>query len=307
MAIPRAVEAAERRANELHAKAYTTEAPQGTETPAATPNATPAATPAPTPAPAKPETEETWEVRYKTLAGKYNAEVPRLKQANDALQAQLDKAAQQHSDVTARLTALEKERSATPLVKPEEIESFGEPLVDLMRRVSREEAGRLLPTVNTDEIKSIKDDVETIRTSTARSAHDTFIERLTELVPDWQDVNVDPAFHAFLAEVDPMFGEERQVGLSRAQGAHDATRAARFFDAFKGASQTRAVAADAKMNSQVVPDTRAQGNLPRGKVIFTRNEIAKFYADWRSGRISDADAVAKEAEINLAISERRIR
>jgi len=306
MALPRAVEEAERRANELHTKAYSPEAPQNPDTPTAPPSATPAAAPAPTP-PAKVETEETWETRYKVLSGKYNAEIPRLKQANADLQAQLEKGAKQHADITARLTTLEKERSATPLVKPEEIESYGEPLVDLMRRVSREEAGRLLPTVNTDEITSIKEDVETIRTSTARSAYDTFIARLTELVPDWQAVNVDPAFHAYLGEVDPLFGEERQVGLSRAQQAYDAARAARFFDAFKGDSQTREVTAEARLASQAVPDTRAQGNLPRGKVVFTRSEIAKFYADWRSGRISDADAVAKEAEINLAISERRIR
>ena len=306
-----ALEEQERRTNELHAKAYGKDVPKGQGEPTAKPDATPAPTQNTTDAnkatPPKVETEETWEARYKTLAGKYNAEVPRLKTANDALQGKLNEQTAQLNDVTARLKKLEDEKAQAPLVTKEEVDAFGEPLTDFTRRLAREEASKIVPSVSADEVASLKKELTELKEGTARTALEAFLDRLTELVPDWREINVDPLFHAYLGEIDPNFGMERQAGLRTAQVAFDAPRAARFFDAYKKVSSTGVAAAKDKLNEQVVPDTRQSAQLPTGKRVYTRGEIKEFYANWRAGRVSDADAIAMEAEINRALAEGRVR
>jgi len=73
-----------------------------------------------------------WENKYKVLAGKYSAEVPQL--------------AAERRELRHKVQQLEKElerakNAPTPerLVKDEEIAEYGENLVDLIRRAAREE------------------------------------------------------------------------------------------------------------------------------------------------------------------------
>ena len=82
---------------------------------------------------------------------------------------------------------------------------------------------------------------------------------------------------------------------------------AEFFTAFKDEGQTRAAEAQTQLESQVVPSSQTRAAAPLGEVVFTRGEIAKFYADWRGGRIEEATAIAKDVEIQKALREGRVR
>lgn len=304
--LPRAVIEAERKANEALERiqaarnGQTPEADPAPE-PAPQPPADPAATTTDATPPAPPAQAPTagdddkWEARYKTIAGKYNAEVPRLHQ-------QLKERDSELKGLKDRIELLEAASSKEPLIKPEEVQEFGEPLVDLIRRAAREEIG-----AKDTEIQQLKAKLDSFEVKTTANTEATFYEDLAKAVPDWMAINDDPEFHRWLAEHDELTGFQRQQILSTAEANRDATRVARFFSAFKKVQEGTAAAASTTLESQVAPTTSRVDAPPQGKKIWTRAEIADFYAKDRRGAYTDEQAAAIDSEIQAAIAERRVR
>lgn len=311
MNLPRAVLEAERKADEALQRLQQARQPQQSAQDPAPPapgaSDPPANTPAPseptaqaTPAPAATppsEGDDKWEARYKTLHGKYNAEVPRLHAALKERDSKLNSLTE---EVEALKASLAKPKES--LVKPEEVNEYGEPLVDLIRRAAREEV-----QAKDDEINLLKKRLESLDSSLVQNKEVGFYEKLAATVPDWMAINDDPDFHAWLGERDELTGYTRQDILSEAEGKRDADRVARFFNAFKKVQQNSAAVANASLESQVAPVATRTPESPPGKKLWTRAEIADFYARDRRGEISEADAAAIDAEIQLAIRERRVR
>jgi len=120
-------------------------------------------------------------------------------------------------------------------------------------------------------------------------------------------INDDPDFHAWLGEVDDLTGATRQDILSAAEEKRDADRVARFFKAFKKVQENKSAAATASLDSQIAPVASRVEDPPKGKKIWTRAEIADFYAKDRRGELDEKTATAIDAEIQLAVRERRVR
>jgi len=308
--LPRAVIEAERKADEALQRlaASKQQQPQAegetppTDTPA--PKSEPESA-APAPAPSEPapqntpqaEGDEKWEARYKTLHGKYNAEVPRLHAAIKDRDARLNSLTEEVEALKAQMKAPKES-----LIKPEEVSEYGEPLVDLMRRAAREEVA-----AKEIEIAELKRKLDQVQVATAETREVGFYEKLAAAVPDWMAINDDPAFHDWLGEFDELAGTQRQSLLSAAEEKRDADRVARFFNAFKKVQQDKSAEADASLASQVTPVGTRVDAPPVGKKIWTRAEIADFYARDRRGEFSDDKAAAIDQEIQLAIREQRVR
>jgi hypothetical protein len=290
--LPRAVLEAERKAEEAFQR-LTNPQQQPTETPAPAAEQPQPEAPAPAPAPA-PE-DEKWEARYKVLHGKYNAEVPRLHASMKERDSEL-------SSLREEVEALKRQKEATPLIKPEEVEEFGEPLVDLIRRAAREEV-----SVKEKEIEELKSQLKSIRTDKEQSNESSFYEKLAASVPDWMAINDDPDFHTWLGEYDELTGYQRQQILSEAENKRDANRVARFFDAFKKIQSKSQVASASSLESQVAPTSTKTEAAPPSKKIWTRGEIADFYARDRRGEYTADQAGAIDKDIQLAVREGRVR
>jgi hypothetical protein len=296
MSLPRAVLEAEERANRLQEELLKQQPTEGDATPgegqeaAPEPQATPGDS---TPQPAT-GADDQLEHRYKVLQGKYNSEVPRLASENRELKAQLQSLTEQ----------VEKLKAAPPepLVKPEEIEEYGEGLVDLARRIAREELMQ-----KDSEIESLKSKIESLSNVTTQKVESDFFKSLTEMVPDWKEVNQDPKFLTWLDEVDELTGQTKQDLLTAAERARDAVRTAKFFTAFKKTSSSWAASSAQSLESQVAPATSQNSPAPPSKKVWTRGEVAEFYARIRRGEVSDKDAIAIEADIHAAQIEGRIR
>ena len=312
MNLPRAVIEAERKAEEALQRLQAARQPQQSqpdeETPpgdpqpptpdAASETPAPAADPAPAPTATPPgEGDDKWEARYKTLHGKYNAEVPRLHAALKERDSKLNSLTE---EVEALKAAVSNPRES--LIKPEEVNEFGEPLVDLIRRAARDEMA-----AKDAEIAALKREVESVKTSTVENKEVSFYDKLNSAVPDWMAINDDPDFHAWLGEVDDLTGAQRQEILSAAEGKRDADRVARFFKAFKKVQETKSAAATASLDSQVAPVASRVDEPPKGKKIWTRAEIADFYARDRRGELTEEQSAAIDKEVQLAIRERRVR
>lgn len=290
MDLPRAVVEAERKAEEALTRLKST--PQPTANEPAPPHDAP---PPPPPAPAPPPGDEPWEARYRSLHGKYNAEIPRLNAALKERDAEL-------SALREEVDALKAAKDKQSLVKPEEIQEFGEPLVDLIRRAAREEVG-----AKDQEIAELKSQLKSIKSTSEQSVESTFYEKLAAAIPDWMTINDDPEFHSWLAEHDELTGYQRQELLLQAEKRKDASRVARFFDAFKKTKSKTQVAAVDSLESQVPPVTSRADAPPPGKKIWTRGEIADFYARDKRGEYSMEQAAAIEKDIQEAVRDRRVR
>ena len=291
--LPRAVVAAEKRADEILQEIEKQSQMEQMPQPSAESQEPPTPQP-PIDSPPPPQ-EESWEHRFKVLQGKYNAEVPRFAHENKDLKGRLQSLEDQ----------LEEMKNAKPpelLVKPEEIEQYGEGLIDVARRVAREELAS-----KDAMIAKLKSEIDSVKSVQSHVVQDSFFRSLTEMVPDWEALNADTNFLNWLDGVDDLTGETRQSLLGKAEQQRDPVRAAKFFNTFKKTSQSWAAQSAASMEQQIVPPTNQAPSTPQSKKIWTRAEITIFYDRVRRGTITDADAVAIEADIASASVEGRIR
>lgn len=264
--------------------------------------------PEPTPAPAP--TPDNWEHRYRTLQGLFNKEVPSLQQQTKTLQEQLQQA-------TAALEKLNKPQAQEqkPDADPKDIDAFGADLVEMVQRVTQSVLGsmaaRIDQTVTTFEsrLTQVERSLDSTSKVVSRSAEEAFFDRLATAVPDWENVNASQAFLTWLGEVDPVYGQPRQVALDSAQAALNPDRAVAVFNAFKATLAKPAPKAD-PLSKQVSPRSSASSApTPTEKPVLSEKQVTDFYADVARGRYRGRDAEVAEIEqtINLAIAEGRVR
>jgi hypothetical protein len=238
-----------------------------------------------------------WEHRYKVLSGKYSSEVPRLAAENRELKGSM-KALEEKIDRLSQAKSTSKES----LIRQEEVDEYGESLIDVIRRAAREEASS-----KDDVINDLKAKVDSFDSKVSRNVEVDFYEDLGRRVPEWVAINDDQNFHKWLEGYDDLTGQRRQELLSSAEAERDARRVSNFFLAYQKTSQSWAATANKKLESQVVPSSQNHTQSPPAKRIWTRGEVQDFYARVRTGDITGSQAVALESEIQVAAVEGRIR
>lgn len=279
------------------------------------------ATPEPV-APAAPAVDpelEALKQRFASLEGKYRAEVPRLQAANKDLQTRLDAA---HAALEAVRTPTPPAAPQAPLVTEKDTETFGADLIDLISRKAeelwapREAAFKAENEMLRRKISEFESSVTTVVKSQEVSAHEIYISKLTAAVPDWEAINVDPGFLAWLGEADPMSGLTRQQYIDNAYRAGDVERTAVIFNAWKtkvAAAQPPPTTPASKTEIQRQVEPGKSKSSPVTPVadpntrIWTTDELEKFYAEVRAGKVPSAEQAKVEAEIDLAVATGRIR
>jgi hypothetical protein len=119
--------------------------------------------------------------------------------------------------------------------------------------------------------------------------------QIAAAVPDYQQVDRDPAWHRWLLGIDTLSGRVRQTLLNEAIAAGDPHRVKSFFDGFRreaGGSQ----------GSQV----RAR-STPLGSRTYTREDIGRLYEKHRKGEFTEATWNKIEADIFAAQHDGRIQ
>ena len=269
------------------------------------PEAAPVAPPAPQPK------DDVWEARYKSLQGLFNKEVPELQHKVKTLQSNLDEAI---SRLNRASEQQESRPAQQPTADPKDVDNFGQDLVDMVSRVSAQSIGQLSKVFEgkvaqfESQIAALEQSLKGATQQVAMTAEQSFFDRVTKLVPNWEEVNTQPAFIAWLNEVDPVYGVARQAALQRAQDGLNADHAAAVFKAFLGPQPT-AKKVD-PLDSQVSPRGAATvAPTAVEKPIITAAQITTFYDDVRKGnyRGNDAEVARIELLINTALAEGRVR
>ena len=263
----------------------------------------------PTPTPTEPVVaEEKWEQKYKTLKGMYDAEVPRLHADLRDLKAQVDslrKASETKPVEPAKPKAAEK------LVTDADVEAFGQDLIEVQRKVAREVAAEFRGELDAMRVENEKLREQLTSTGTQVSEA-SFEQRLYRMVPDFEAVNADPKWIAWLNEVDPLLRAPRSSVAQQAFNRGDAEGVAHYVAMFKQTVAPVEQKADKteELERQLQPNRGATSAPPtsqKGKV-YTNADIEKMFRKAADlGTKGQTDAAKKlEAEIDAAFMEGRV-
>ena len=264
------------------------------------------------------KTEKTLEQKYKTLQGMYNAEVPRL----HAEKRELTNRVQQLEQLIASMNAKPAQQQAPvqKLLTEQDMQDYGDS-IDVMRKVFREEMaskdaeiGELRQMVRQMQ-GTVVPQVHQLSQNYAVTNEQRFWADLNAAVPDWQDINGNKEFQAWLLEVDPLTGIPRQTYLDDAQRGLDARRVANFFTAWKGMTGTSdartlpAVQSASELERQVAPGKgRSGGAKPQGEArTYTNEDIRKFFTDVQRGKYRGKEAERDRIERDIFAAQREGR
>ena len=322
MDLPKAIQAQLDEAAEIE-KQLTQPETQGTEQTDTEPVADTAPEPAPEvvpqsePAsePKQENAEEIWKRRFETLAGKYEAETPRLHQQIRDLQTQLESQAKALIEVQSRPQPTPE--PVKPLVTSDDEESFGADLVNLMRRVATEATNSVADRMArleaaASQINTLQQKVSEVSTSQAQTAEERFYAKITEAVPDWQEVDKDDRWLAWLAEYDPVVGAPRQNALNAAGEALDAGRVAALFNQWKALNvvpqQQAAAQTQAELQRQVAPSkSKATTAKPATEKFWSADEYERAFDPRLRATMSGGEIEKLQAEADRAAAEGRVR
>jgi hypothetical protein len=258
--------------------------------------------------------EETWERKYLTLKGMYDAEVPRLHADVREMKAQVQQLMAEKAAAEAKL-ASQPEETVSSLITEQDKEAFGPDLIDLINRAVKTETKTFEKRESQllKEIEELKGQLGSVSERQVVSDKDRFLMGLSQQVPEWETLNVDAGFLNWLQQIDPVYGLPRQVALNNAYEAFDVMRVAAIFNTYKqlAAPAPTAKRPNQELQRQVAP-TRSRSSTPtttdmQNHRIWTQAEIEQFFNDLRRGYIEDEEAVRMEKEINAAVAQGRVR
>lgn len=256
--------------------------------------------------------------RHSTLMGKYNAEVPRFASEVKELRAQI-------AELTEQLARKQEPEPQTqlkaPAVTQEDVDTFGDDMIDLIKRVASQvvQTADIAPRAEIEALRVQNQELREQLTGVSETQHVTsqqqVLSQLTQMVPDWQEVNASQGWLEWLAVVDPISGTNRQAHLDDANQKLDAGRLAALFNAYKAeagmVSQTPTRTVRPEVQRQVTPgkskgaSTNTTSSLDNK--VWTSQEIGEFYDNVRAGRVDGDAAIKTEAAIDLAMIQGRVR
>lgn len=262
---------------------------------------------------------QSWEHRYKSMKGRYDRAESQIRAMSDQIASLQNVIATM--EVSAPRSATPAELQAERLITPEEESDYGSDFLNVVGKKAKEE---LLPIVKQYEAKiaELEEKLQGVGGYVQQDARARMEASLDERVPNWRDINYDPDFISWLKLPDPYSGAIRHELLKAAYSRNDTARVTAFFNGFL-AEEAAVAPADAEMGRSNTPakkslaefaapgraKTAAASGAPAEKPIFTRAQIAKFYADSAAGKYrgKEAEKDRLEAQIFEAEREGRIR
>lgn len=256
-----------------------------------------------------PEEKDTFEARYKSLKGKYDAEVPRLHQELKELK----------QSIFDRLGNLETKKEQVAEVKAvnEKLEKFredyGDDLIDYLREFIKEE---VTPMVQ-QNISQVKQKVDSVEETQVKAAQESFMAVLDGKVEgDWRKLwaGEDEGFVEFLSQPDPhglyTYGELVEAYNNK----WDADRLATVFNTYLSKTAQPVQREQPKKPSpaneaMVAPSRKTPTAAPRAeeKRIWTQESMKEFQVADRQGKYDPETSKAMWEDLLSAVSENRIR
>jgi hypothetical protein len=312
MALPKQVAQQLKDVEELEAKLNAE--PEKTEEPPVEPEADQpevAETAQATPSQPEPQkTVDSWEQKYRSLQGIFDAEVPALHAKVKELTRELQAATAQINELKA--APKPAPQNAEPLVSDQDVETFGQDLIDLQRRVAREVAAEFRSELAAKDAK-IAELEKRIEQASSRVGEVTFEQRLNRMIPDFDQLNSDPKWVDWLDEVDPLTRAPRRLFAQQAYDSGDVEALVHYVNMFRqsiGPAQTQVNQNKAKLERQTAPTRNASSSVSTAQEkVYSTAQVEEMFSKARrlniQGRFDEANKL--EAEITAAYAEGRVR
>ena len=258
----------------------------------------------------KEEQGKDYKAMYSTLKGKYDKELPvALTEARTA-KADAQQYQNQVAGLQSRITGLEAEiatlktsRAALSDTDPdlEELETEFPTVAKLIK--SEREAHKAEIKTLTDKITKLSTDVTSTNSRVASDSVNTFKSRMCELVgDDWETIDHDPAFIAWLQELVPYTLFTKLQFLQDAASKSNADSASKFFIDYKASLssgneeevETEEVETDAqkKLRGKIAPASGPSGRPGTGVGAvpgFTLQDYRDFQDQTIRGKFNPKD------------------
>ena len=254
-----------------------------------------------------------FEQKYKTLRGKYDAEVPRLHQQVRDLNGKLDELAK---SMEAKPEPPTKSKEKVSYVTDADRAEFGEELIDVQRRVAQEVSQEY-----TERMEQQDAVIQKLQEQLAKTGNDvgemSFTQRLHSVVPDFAKIDNDERWVAWLNEHDPMLRGPRRDQAAAAFQAGDVEAVLHYVNLFKGSiAQPEPAPRDQRQNElekQVAPNRSANSvrtqSANQNSKLYSSKEVDNAWTKVRAlntkGKYADAEKL--EAELTVAYMEGRVR
>jgi hypothetical protein len=250
--------------------------------------------------------EETWQQKYRTLQGMYDAEVPRLHAKVKELETAITQLRTQQAEKPVERT----EPSKKSLVTDADVETFGADLIEVQRKVAREVAAEFETRLEALAAENAKLRDELIQTD-SRVGEVSFDQKLRYLIPDFDQINNDPKWIAWLDEFDPILRSARRTVAQDAYARGDADGVAYYVKLFRDTQAAPQIdTRQSEVERQIQPTRTATAQTPvsqKGKIYTTRDVEKMFQKVAELTRTSKFEEAKKlEAEIDAAYLTGRV-
>jgi len=268
------------------------------------------------------EDDQSWEHKYKSLHGRFLQS-----------QGQNRSMADQIRDLQGVIATMQATAAAAPVpqvsdfkfesqLTPEEINDYGADLLTVVGKKAREEFAPIAKAYEA-KIAQLESRLEGFSGFVQQDSHQKLVSTLDARLPNWREINTNQQYLDWLSLPDPYSGAIRHDMLKAAYAQGNAPRVLAFFNGFlaeeavvdpvaKEPDQKTVTVDKVPLATFAAPGrakTAASAQAPAEKPIFTRAQIAGFYADISQGKYRGRDDAKNkaEAEIFAAQREGRIR
>ena len=262
--------------------------------------------------------EESWEHKYKSVHGRFLRSQEQIRDMADQIQnLQNVIATIQAAPSASEVPSFKTER----LITDDEARDYGEDFLKVVGKKAKEELGPIIKQYEA-QIADLKRQMSGVSSVVQQDTQKKLIDSLDNQQPQWRDLNTNEEFLDWLRLPDPFSGAIRHDMLKAAYAQGNASRVLAFFNGFlaeeaatspdRGEPVTGTRVPKVPLETLAAPGrakSAASTSGPAEKPIFTRAQIASFYADVAAGRYRSKDAEKNklEAQIFEATREGRIR
>lgn len=232
------------------------------------------------------EETDSYEQKFKTLQGKYSAEVPRLSQQLRDMQAELEYLRTQRQGTEA--TGENPDTAVRP-VASDDLDSL---LENARFEGDKAEAVRLAVLVRERDRQVLRQEMEPIRQQILASVDERYVSELGSLATGWESLRGDPDFSTFLQQPAPFTGVPLSAILNQADSNRDSVRVAEIYNAFRQQKNSSNEATPTPAPPRGIPATlvappRTSGtSLPSTTAQISDKAMERAQADLNRGVLS---------------------
>ncbi|MFC6441050.1 hypothetical protein [Bowmanella sp. JS7-9] len=267
-----------------------------------------------TPAPAD---SDDWKAKYQVLQGKYNAEVPRMKDELDALRQKVEAGAKPDPETTRMLMDLKaandelKNQLAEAQKQPAQLnqyltDEYGEEFAQAVAEQAEQLAEQKTSALR-KELDAIRNEIGSVQKTNKEASSNMLLTTIATKLKahniDFDQVDRDPMFREWLGEPDPFSGMPRGSLLHQAFNQGDVDRTVGFYTAYKAHERSRLGKPNSPFEQHVDPVGRNNPpDMGTDGDFWSTAQIDALYNAYSKGQISEAEFAKQEQSLFRALN-----